>query len=56
MWFLVGLVGEGETQWVDSSYFLTKVDEGWRKYSEKKGLRVDLVKEVEEREDLSQSL
>ena len=56
LWFLVGLVGEGETQWVDSSYFLQKVDGGWRKYCEKKGLKVDLVKEVEEREYPSQSL
>ena len=28
LWFLAGLVGEWGKQWVDSSYFLTKVDEG----------------------------
>ena len=56
LWFLVGLVGEGNSRWVDTDYFFQKVDGDWRKYREKKGLKVDLVKEVEEREYPSQSL
>ena len=47
LWFLVGTIGEGDARWVDAAYFLDKVDEGWRKYCEKKGLKVDLVREGE---------
>jgi hypothetical protein len=50
LWFLVGLVGEGEARWVEPSYFIQKVDGGWRKYCEKKGLKVDLVREGDELE------
>ena len=47
LWFLVGTIGEGDARWVDAAYFLDKVEEGWRKYCEKKGLKVDLVREGE---------
>ena len=43
LWFLVGLVGERESRWVDSNFFLQGVHEGWRNYCDKKGLKVDLV-------------
>ena len=45
---LVALVGEGESRWVDTEYFLQKVDGGWRKYFERKGLKVD-VADVEDK-------
>ena len=48
LWFLVGSVGEGDSRWVDVDYFLQKVDGGWRKYCERKGLKVDVATDVEE--------
>ena len=47
LWFLVGLVGEGNSRWVDTDYFLQKVDGGWRKYCERKMLKVDVAKDLE---------
>ena len=47
---MVDTFGEGDARWVDSAYFLDKVDERWRKYCEKKGLKVDLVRAGEELE------
>ena len=44
----VGSVGEGDLRWVDVDYFLQKVDGGWRKYCERKALKVDVGKDVEE--------
>ena len=48
LWFLVGSVGEGDSRWVGVDYFHQKVDGGWRKYCERKGLRVDVAKDSEE--------
>ena len=48
LWFLVGLVVEGNSRCVDTDYFLQKVDEGWRKYCERKGLKVEDSKDLED--------
>ena len=47
LWFLGGLVGEGNSRWVDTDYFLQKVDGDWRKYCERKGLKVDVANDLE---------
>ena len=48
LWFLVGFVGEGDSHWLNADYFLQKFDEGWRKYCDRKGLKVDVAKDMEE--------
>ena len=42
LWFLVGLVGEQEARWIQ--VFFQGINEEWRTYCDKKGLKVDLVR------------